>query len=230
MKQQVRTMLESTYGLFQQKFQDSYSAWDRFIEFLAVDHNPLLFRQIDHKFEWLFDDSELIKKLEHSYNPQLLGSDYYDHLGDMYLEKVVSKYRVQRLGQFLTPESVADMLAQMTIEKTDEPVNILDPAVGSGRLLMAAHKVAPNSRLFGVDNDLRMIRLAMTNFAIYRIHGYLLHADSLRHEIDIGTPAGRDNWRYANRWQSQMHKLQPIGQDSQTELRLTRGQKRQTED
>ena len=89
-------------------------------------------------------------------------------------------------------------------------MNILDPAVGSGRLLMAAYKRAPHARLFGVDIDLRLVRIAFANFTIHKIPGYLLHADSLCHEIDIATEDGRNNWQHANRWYSCMDKLTPL--------------------
>jgi type I restriction-modification system DNA methylase subunit len=210
MKQEVRTMLEGMYDLFTAKFQDPAKSWDRLIEFLAVDNCGQFLCQLDHKFEWLFEDSNLAKTVMKTYNPNLLRSDYYDHLGEMYLEKVVSKDQAIRKGMFLTPMSVADAMARMTIPESKEPINILDPAVGSGRLLMAAYKRAPSAGLFGVDVDLGLVRIALTNFAIHKIPGYLLHADSLCHETDIATEHGKSNWMYANRWYSCMDKLAPL--------------------
>ncbi len=46
---------------------------------------------------------------------------------------------------------------------------------------------------------------------LHSISMYLLHADSLRHVTDIALPEGRENWQYANRWQSQMDKLKTYG-------------------
>lgn len=203
-------MLERMYDLFTGKFYDPVKSWDRLIEFLAVDNcGPLLY-QLDHKFEWLFQDSKLAEAVMKTYDPKLLRSDYYDHLGEMYLDKIVSKHEANRKGMFLTPMELADAMARMTIPETQRPMNILDPAVGSGRLLMAAYKRAPHARLFGVDIDLRSVRIAFANFTIHKIPGYLLHADSLWHETDIGTQDGRDNWQYANRWYSCMDKLTPL--------------------
>lgn len=116
--------------------------------------------------------------------------------------------------------NVADMMADMTIGQTSESKTVLDPAVGTGRLLMAAHKVAPNAILFGVDTDLRALRIAYTNFAIYNISGYLLHADGLKHEIDISTPPGLNNWQYANKWYSCMDKLESATKGSSSNLQL----------
>lgn len=200
-------MLENAHGILERKLHDPSKAWDRLIEFIAVDNCAPLFFQLNHRFEWFFDDSQLANDFMAVYDSKLLKSDYYDHLGEMYIEKLLSKSEVQRRGIYLTPMEVGSLMANITIEKTDQKVNILDPAVGSGRLLMAAHKQAPKARLFGVDTDLRLLRIAYANLAIHNIQGYLLHADSLRHEIDISTKSGRENWQYANNWYSQIDKL-----------------------
>ena len=213
-KQEVRKMLEDMYSLLNNKYSDSVKAWDSLIEFLAVDNCGSLIYQLDHKFEWLFEDSELSRTLMKTYDPELLRSDYYDHLGEMYLEKIIGKKESERKGLYLTPMNVAESMAAMTIKETDKALNILDPAVGTGRLLMAAHKRAPNGLVFGVDIDLRALRIAFTNFAIHGISGYLLHADSLRHEIDISIKDGRSNWQFANKWYSSMDQLKTTKQSS----------------
>jgi len=208
MNQKVRTMLEKMYNVFIDKFHDPIKSWDRLVEFLAVDNCGGFIYQLNHKFEWLFQDSKLADTVMELYDPELLRSDYYDHLGDMYLEKIVSNKEAQRKGLFLTPVNLAELLAQTTFQKSNIPLKIFDPAVGTGRLLMAAYKNEPNSMLFGVDIDLRLLRIAMTNFAIHDIPGYLLHANSLVHEIDIATEAGRNNWQYANKWYSCIDKFE----------------------
>ncbi|MCP4603476.1 MAG: N-6 DNA methylase [Proteobacteria bacterium] len=230
MNPKVRAMLEKVYGLIDERFRDSRQSWDHFVEFLAVTNSAWLYRDLHNKLGWLFENPTLTEQLAQAYDSKLLTSDYYDHLGEMYLEKIVSPREAKRKGQFLTPQEVAGLLAQMTITETNKPINVLDPAVGSGRLLMAAHQIVPKAQLFGVDRDLYMIRMALTNFAIHNIPGYLLHANGLEHEIDIAAQAGRENWRYANRWDSAMDKLRPASRDSQIELTLTQNQKRQTED
>ena len=209
MNSHVRTMLENMYALFSNAFHDPVKAWDYFIEFLAVDNCASLLYQLDHKFEWLMHDSKLMEAVKTTYDLKLLKSDYYDHLGEMYLEKFVSNAVAKRKGMILTPMTLADSLAKMTIREQDILINVLDPAVGTGRLLMAVHKRAPDANLFGVDIDLRSLRIAFTNFAIHNISGYLLHANSLIHDIDIATEQGRQNWRYANKWYSCMDKLKP---------------------
>lgn len=175
-----------------------------------MDHNPYLLKQLDHRFEWFFEDKTFAEKIMKTYDPKILKTDRYDYLGDLYVENQ-SRLSQCYKGQFLTPQNVVDMIAQMTLgEKTDKERNVLDPAVGTGRFLIAANPYAPNANLFGVDIDLRALRVAMTSCAIHHIPAYFLHADSLRHEIDLSKENGRYNWQFANAWHSCWEKLKEI--------------------
>lgn len=207
MNLEVRTMLDSMYEIFIYKFNDPLKAWDHFIEFLAVDNCAPLIWQLNHRFERLFKDSDLMENVIKTYNSNLLKSDFYDHLGDIYAEKIISKNEANRKGIYMTPQNLADLTGKISIQETDKPLMILDPAVGTGRLLMAAYKRAPRAALFGVDIDLRSLRIAITNFTIHNISGYLLHADSLKHEIDISNERGKYNWKFANKWNTCIENL-----------------------
>lgn len=207
MNQKVRTMLKDVYSQIDRKFNNSLESWDRFIELLAVDRYAPIMYQLDHKFEWLFENPGLAKSLRASYDINLLISDFYDHLGEMYLEMIDSNKEMDKKGLYSTPSTVAKPMAAMTIKNTNKPIKILDPAVGTGRLLMAAYKQAPNAVFFGVDSEIRLLRIAYTNFLIHDIKGYLLHANRLEHEIDISTEAGKYNWQYANEWNSHITEL-----------------------
>lgn len=92
---------------------------------------------------------------------------------------------------------------------------------------MAAHKTAPNALFFGVDVDLRALRIAFINFAIHGISGYLLHADSLAHDTDISTDDGIYNWHFANRWDSCMNKLKKTKSPDKREGQTSHDEKKQ---
>jgi len=207
---QAKKIYEEMYKILYRKFYDYNKAWDYLIEFIAVDNCPGLFNQLEHKFEWLFEDRDLCEKIISIYKPDVLKQDMHDHLGDMYVENQSSLGKSFK-GQFLTPDNVCDFICRITIDQIDKQVNILDPAVGTGRFLIHAHRYTPNANLFGVDIDLRALRIAFTNCAIHGIRAYFLHADSLRYEIDISKEAGRHNWQYANRWYSCWDKLEEMG-------------------
>lgn len=127
-------------------------AWDKLIEFLAADNSVRLATKLNHNFEWLTNDSKLVSDLMNIYNPDLLKSDYYDYLGELYENKIASNSKAQKCKHVLSSDSEVKRIAETQIDKTDENKTILDPAVGTGRLLMAAHKVAPNAKLFGAIN------------------------------------------------------------------------------
>lgn len=220
MNQSVRTMLENLYGLFKAKFNDTEKSWDNFIDFLAVENKPSLLPQIEHKFEWLYSDLNLCESILKIYDAKSLKCDYYDYLGDMYLEKILKNADIKTSGVFRSPGNIDKVLGQACIPKTNKEINILDPAASTGRVLLAAYKIAPNASCFGVEKDLRLLRIAMTNFAIHELEGYFLHADSLKHEIDISKENGQYNWQFVNSWNSQLHKLKPITAQNNPALKI----------
>lgn len=212
MNLKTRKMYEKMYDILYKKFFDRNRALDTLVEFIAVDNCPSLLNQLNHKFEWLSEDKELCEDLLKVYDLSLLKADTYDYLGELYVEK--QAYLGQKLKeQSINPDSVTVLISSMAIRKTDGRLNILDPCVGTGRFLLAAYKYAPNANFFGVDTDLRALRIALTNCAIHNIPAYLLHADSQIHEIDISKPDGLYNWQYANRWYSCIDKLRKISQE-----------------
>lgn len=206
MTNKVRTMLEGMYDAINEEFNDPIKTWDNLIDFIATDYSGALLTQLNHKFEWYFNDNQLSDAITGIYDPDLLKSEYYDHLGEMYHEKVLAGHKT---GKYLMSGKASEKLVESLVSETDKEVRIIDPTVGSGRLLMAAHKIAPNAVLYGIDFDQRLIRIAFTNMAIHGITAYLLNANRMHHETDISKENGRYNWQYANRWYSCIDKLKP---------------------
>jgi len=210
MNSQVKEMLENCYTLFCDKFKDNKKAWDSFLEFIAADQKPMLIWKLNHKFEWLFKDTSLVKALDDMYRPEILKSDYYDHLGSLYFEKVIKIDETDKKTPYLISDKIVETMGNNSLEKKYKLVNILDPAVGTGRSLMTVYKRCSNGSLFGVDNDINLIRIALANFIIHDIPGHLLYADRNRHEIDISKENGKYNWQFANQWNSQQDKLKSV--------------------
>jgi len=204
-------MLESMYNILNERFSDSYQSWDHLVEFLGACYSPLLLLEIKDGFGWLLRDQRFTNKFRESFDPTLLSGDRHDHLGDMYLEKLTLPVESTHKDSYLSREHESKYMSRARLSHMDDsPLKILDPSAGTGRQLMAAQKRFPNGILFGVDTDIRALRIAYTNFSIHGISGYLLHADPNRHEIDIATESGRKNWSFANRWYSHMDELLPI--------------------
>lgn len=211
MKPKVRTMLEELLNVFTDKFADPLVSWDRFIEFLATEARGSVFYQLDHKFEWFHEDRPFIEKILKLHDPALLRSDYHDHLGELYSAFWANTLRRDPKDLSFIPYDVAEDTANAFVGRTDERKRIFVPHTGTGRLIMAVHRRAPNSILFGSESDLRKYRIAYTNLCIHRIYASIIHADHDSHELDISLSAGRENWQYANKWYPQTEKLAPKG-------------------
>ncbi len=129
----------------------------------------------------------------------LLRSDPWDWLGETYSQLGLCNLA---LSQFFTPRAVTEAMAQMTLfdckPRTDKlPITMLDPCVGSGRMILSAHKILGDEAIyFGVDLDLHSYRIALINMALYKIPAFLLRADSLVSNIDLNS----ENWHQANLW------------------------------
>jgi len=93
-----------------------------------------------------------------------------DILGDLFQGAVAEK------DQFLTPEPIADLMAQMN---GPEGKTVSDPCCGSGRMLLASAKVNRNREFIGQDIDLRCVRITAINLALRNLYGYVLWGNSL---------------------------------------------------
>jgi adenine-specific DNA-methyltransferase len=71
------------------------------------------------------------------------------------LESLNSRERRYKIGQFFTPEPIAELMADAVREV--EPSTVLDPGVGGGILLRA---VGEGPKLFGLDIDVSAVELS----------------------------------------------------------------------
>lgn len=97
-------------------------------------------------------------------------------LFDYFLQQMYVK---EKIGNFLTPRTLADMMARMINPKPGQVV--LDPVCGSGRLLIAAAESCKGCRCIGIDLDEKIRTTAFFNMAFHGVaHGKLYGADFLR--------------------------------------------------
>jgi hypothetical protein len=103
-----------------------------------------------------------------------------DVLGQVYMQwNQNNKYH----GQFFTPTHIASMMAKMINPKG----RILDPACGSGIMLIEALKTMDNEKLdkavfFGQDIDLTCVKMCALNLMFFNVHGFVVWGDSLAME------------------------------------------------
>lgn len=210
MNQEVRLMLENVLDVFSEEFEDKTIAWERFLEFIATDSRGSLFYKFDHKFEWFFENIEFANSVIREYDHKLLTSDYYDHLGDLYIDKVAPKDSAKGLRARIVKSDLAEAIVNKSMSATEDRKKILIPYCATGRLLLASSRRAPKAVLFGVEPDINLYRIAYTNVAIHEIHAFLLHADPKSHQIDISRGDGALNWQLANEWNPRSEFLRPI--------------------
>ncbi len=101
-----------------------------------------------------------------------------DILGDLFQGAIT----YGEAGQFLTPETVCDLIARMT-----GPGGrfVHDPCCGSGRMLLAAADVDRAREFIGQDIDLRCVRITAINLALRNLYGYVLWGDSLANQCKL---------------------------------------------
>lgn len=105
-----------------------------------------------------------------------------DILGEFYEENIYRK----GAQQYFTPWPICHFMAKSSIDEsrkvvTDRPLRILDPACGSGRMLIATEQMAGQSQeYYGIDIDLTCVKMTAINlFMNGMFHSEVLCANTL---------------------------------------------------
>ena len=105
------------------------------------------------------------------------GDGMIDVLGKYFEENITHGHN----GQFFTPQPVCDMIARM-----NNPVgageSVLDPACGSGRMLMGYAKVNRFARFYGADSDVNCARMTLINLYLNTMYGEVAWMNSLSNQ------------------------------------------------
>jgi len=112
---------------------------------------PNAFASLSIEMEDRFDDSR---------GNDVLGEFFEQHISN------------GRNGQFFTPYPVCQFIASITATDwkqaenapVDRPLRILDPACGSGRMLLATHRtLGPGDEYYGIDIDRTCVKMTALN-------------------------------------------------------------------
>ncbi|QDU52969.1 N-6 DNA methylase [Gimesia panareensis] len=114
-----------------------------------------------------------------------------DLLGDLF----ESSISYGEKGQFLTPESVSELLAKLTMDAEEETGTgktqvTNDPCCGTGRMLLKAGEINPNAELVGQDIDSRCVRITALNLGLRGKYGYVVCGNSLTLETKFAYRIG----------------------------------------
>jgi len=180
----------------------NHKCWEVLVE-LVADYEGMIVTDYDD----LSCDSE-IENLLMKYSIAA-SKDPWDYLGEVFEESNLSS---MRNGQFFTPRNVCEMMAKMTMpDKFTEIKTILEPCMGTGRMLLAVNNVFPDAPLifFGVEIDLWLYRTAMVNMKMFSKHPYgIICANTLRMgEMGPASPC----WDLSSYWNGTkyQHKWSP---------------------
>ena len=101
---------------------------------------------------------QLIFEMEERHDSSL-GNDI---LGEFYEQYIYRK----GAAQFFTPPPICEFMARCQGEKSEneKPLNILDPACGSGRMLLAASRtLGKDNHFYGIDIDQQCAQMTALN-------------------------------------------------------------------
>lgn len=107
-----------------------------------------------------------------------------DYLGLVYEQEAVTNTYA---GQFFTPESLTELMAQMTMpDELPDTALVSDPACGSGRMLIAGIRRNRYATFLGTDTDITCVHMTALNCLVRNATTYVIHGNSLSLETHGG--------------------------------------------
>jgi type I restriction enzyme M protein len=111
---------------------------------------------------------KLYAELMKIYAKSKADENWCDPLGTYY-ECLASNYKKSNFGQFFTPPSLCDLMANFTIDTDDFGKQINDPCSGSGRLILAANQIKKGNYFICQDLDSICCKMTAVNLAFHNI-------------------------------------------------------------
>ena len=134
---------------------------DEYMERIAKYKDSELRHEFSKAFAYLVDEMET--RFSSPEGNDVLGEFFEQHISN------------GRNGQFFTPNHICRFMAQMTHDETKEmetSLRILDPACGSGRMLLASHKICGRgNEYYGIDIDLTCVKMTALNLFFNGVFG-----------------------------------------------------------
>lgn len=119
------------------------------------------YKDSELRFDFANAFAALVIEMEARIHDHSLGNDI---LGEFFEQHISNG----RNGQYFTPFPLCQFMASATTakdtEETEKPLRILDPACGSGRMLLAAYKQhGRGNEYFGIDIDRICVKMTAIN-------------------------------------------------------------------
>lgn len=105
--------------------------------------------------------------------------EWLDVFGLIYEEMYLSRGKASKTGQFFTPQSVSDLMAQISTLGSQDHGRVNDCAAGSGRLLLAHymakgkldHSAGRGFEYVAQDSDPIACKMCALNFIVHGMYG-----------------------------------------------------------
>lgn len=128
-------------------------------------------------FQWLDDVATAMER-----------GEWLDVFGILYEEMYLSRGKASKTGQFFTPQSVSDLMARISTQKTEDHGKVNDCAAGSGRLLLAHyieksrldHSAGRRFEYVAQDSDPIACKMCALNLMVHGMYGRVECRDTLR--------------------------------------------------
>jgi len=140
------------------------------------EENENLYMQVVNRYDK--DSINIFPKLLAILKLKILDDPYSDLLGQYFTEHIT---RGQN-GQFFTPEHICELMILMNGLENETGKRVLDPACGSGRMLLKSAKHSPNNYFFGADISATCAKMATINFFLNGLRGEVAWMNSLSME------------------------------------------------
>lgn len=133
---------------------------------------------------WEYNDGEYVEFFEMTMiwqkiiTKQLKVKDWFDPFGDLFMS-LASHCGKQSKGQFFTPSSIVDFMAQITVDKNRKGITQSDPCCGSGRFSLAFNACCPGNKVFAEDIDMNCCKMTVCNFLSHGVNGTVICHNSL---------------------------------------------------
>lgn len=119
-------------------------------------------------FQWLNDVASAMER-----------GEWLDVFGLLYEEMYLTRGKASKTGQFFTPRSVSDLMAQIGSLGSQDHGKVNDCAAGSGRLLLAHyiekskldHSAGRRFEYVAQDNDPIACKMCALNFMVHGMYG-----------------------------------------------------------
>jgi len=122
------------------------------------------------------DELSVFPKILGELQLQIYEQPYSDILGEYFTQNITKGQN----GQYFTPEPICELMSKLTAnEEGIKQKNVLDPACGSGRMLLNFAKQNPNNYFYGGDVSSTCAKMATVNFFLNGLRAEVAWMNSL---------------------------------------------------